>query len=120
MTLQASSGGAWRSLAALIALPFFSASSRKGTNPFTQACCGPPWGAPGGGPNPPAPPNTGAAPAFGKGEAAAGVPIEAVGFEPLTGGNAESLAGGDACPGNGAGNAPCARTEPVDTDSARR
>jgi hypothetical protein len=65
---------------------------------------------------------TGAAPALGKGDAAAGTPIEAVGAEPLTGGNAGSLAGGEAagaaCPGSGAGNAPCASTAPVETDSA--
>src|ERR1700747_1611775 len=97
MILQASSGGAWRSLAALIILPFFSASSRSGMKPFMHASGGPPApgpGAPGGGPNPPAPPMTGATPALGNGDA--GAPIEAVGFEPLTGGNAESLAGGDA------------------------
>src|SRR4051794_22714229 len=94
-----------------------------------QASGGPPpapgRGAPGGGPNPPAPPITGATPALGKGEAAAGFRIEAVGAEPLTGGNAGSLAGGAAagagaaCPGSGAGNAPCARTAPAGTDSAR-
>ena len=37
ISLQASSGGALRSLAALISLARFSASSRKGANPFVQA-----------------------------------------------------------------------------------
>jgi hypothetical protein len=37
ISLQASSGGACRSLAALINLPRISASSRKGANPFMQA-----------------------------------------------------------------------------------
>jgi len=37
INLQASSGDACRSLAALISLPRFSASSRKGANPFMQS-----------------------------------------------------------------------------------
>jgi hypothetical protein len=51
ISLQASSGGALRSLAALIILPRRSASSRRGTKPFMQAsaeplaCGGPPAGA---------------------------------------------------------------------------
>src|SRR5262249_9538451 len=97
ISLQASSGGACLSLAALISLPRFSASSRKGTKPFMQASDGPPEGgaAPGGGPNPPPPtlpaaPATGAAPVDGNGDAGA-APTDACGAAPLTGGNAESL-----------------------------
>ena len=46
ISLQASSGGALRSLAALISLPRFSASSRSGTKSFMQASGGPPMAAP--------------------------------------------------------------------------
>src|SRR3954469_21064966 len=42
ISLQASSGDALRSLAALIILPRFSASSRRGTKPFMQASAAPP------------------------------------------------------------------------------
>src|SRR5258708_20045390 len=41
ISLQASSGDACRSLAALISLPRFSASSRKGTNCFMHSSEGP-------------------------------------------------------------------------------
>src|SRR4051812_13595364 len=101
ISLQASSGGACRSLAALISAPRFSASVRKGTKPFMQSS--PPGGPPCGGAweNPP---DTGGAPFDGK---AVGAPIIGRGFMPLTGGKAESLAGA-AAPGRGAGNAPWA------------
>ena len=55
ISLQASSGGALRSLAALIILPRRSASSRKGTKPFMQASAEPlAWGGPPDGAIPPA------------------------------------------------------------------
>src|SRR5690242_1737039 len=139
MILQASSGGAWRSLAALIALPLFSASSRNGTKPFMQASEGPPPAWVGGaGAKPLGAAATGAAPALGNGEApGGGAPTEALGAAPLTGGNAGSLAGGLwAAPltggnagsfattpprgvwfGKGAGNAPCASACPPWTAS---
>jgi hypothetical protein len=41
----------------------------------------------------------------------------AVALAPLTGGKAGSFAGAAAWPGNGAGNAPCARAEPADAES---
>src|ERR1700726_4509279 len=87
ISLQASSGAACRSLAALISLPRFSASSRSGTNPFMQASLGPAAPGPGGGA--PigcvgAPPAIGAAPFEGN---ALGCPNEAAGAAPLTGGN---------------------------------
>src|SRR5579859_6955103 len=114
MILQASSGDAWRSLAALIILPFFSASSRSGMKPFMQASAGPPaWLGGAGGANEPGPPAIGAAPADGNGEAAGGAPMEARGAIPLTGGKAGSLAGAAVWPGRGAGNAPCANAEPT-------
>ena len=73
----------------------------------------------------------GAAPPEGNAEAGA-LPTEAMGLEPFTGGNAGSLAvarepltggnagsfaGAAAWPGNGAGNAPCAKAEPADAES---
>src|SRR5436305_14356183 len=87
ISLQASSGCACRSLAALISLPRFSASSRSGTNPFMQASLGPV--APGGGGAAPigcvgAPPAIGAAPFEGN---ALGCPNEAAGAAPLPGGS---------------------------------
>src|SRR5579871_364910 len=93
MSLQASSGPAWRSLAALIILPRFSASSRSGMNSFMQAspaaCVGPDGC--GGGPKPaPPPPMTGAAPAEGNADTGA-APTAAEGAAPLTGGNAGSF-----------------------------
>src|ERR1700682_2347774 len=87
ISLQDSSGGACRSLAVLISLPRFSASSRKGTNPFMQASDGPPDG--GAGPRSNAEPVTGAAPVDGKADGEA--PMAALGVAPLTGGNAGSL-----------------------------
>src|SRR5215831_15474122 len=138
MILQASSGGAWRSLAALIALPLFSASSRNGTKPFMQASEGPPPAWVGGAGAKPLGAATGAAPALGNGEApGGGAPTEALGAAPFTGGNAGSLAGARwAAPltggnagsfaitpprgcwfGNGAGNAPCASACPPWTAS---
>src|ERR1700761_1394275 len=118
MILQASSGGAWRSLAALIILPFFSASSRSGRKPFMQACDGPPpaWRGGAGCEKPAGPPIIGAAPPEGNGDAGA-APTDAIGLAPLTGGNAGSFAGAAACPGNGAGNAPCASAEPAVAES---
>src|SRR5439155_10132837 len=109
ISLQASSGGACFSLAALISLPRFSASSRKGTNPFMQASDGPADG--GAGPRSNTePPATGAAPLLGKAE---GVPMDAAGAAPFTGGNGDALlAGAAAWPGSGAGNAPCAKAWP--------
>src|ERR1700722_1541494 len=81
ISLQASSGDAWRSLAALISLPRFSASSRNGMKFFMQASEGPPPCIVGeAGPAKP-PPRIGAAPA-------AGNALEA---PPLTGGNAGSF-----------------------------
>src|SRR5207253_313793 len=105
ISLQASSGGALRSDAALIILPFFSASSRSGTKPFMQASDGPEVG-PCGAPKPapcigvapcdgnglglgPAP--AGAPPTAGNGEEALG--DAAAGARPPTGGNGEALAG---------------------------
>src|SRR5690348_4526635 len=122
MILQASSGGAWRSLAALIALPLFSASSRNGTKFFMQASEGPPPAWVGGaGEKPLGAAATGAAPALGNGEApGGGAPTEALGADPLTGGKAGSFA---MTPprgcwfGNGAGNAPCASACPPWTAS---
>src|ERR1700753_2836096 len=96
MILQASSGGAWRSLAALIILPFFSASSRKGRKAFMQACDGPPppiWLGGAGWPKPPGAPITGEAPPAEGNGAGAALPTEAIGFAPLTGANAGSFAG---------------------------
>ena len=60
----------------------------------------------GGGPPPNPPPATGAAPFDGNGE---GAPTDAEGAAPFTGGNGEALAGAALWPGNGAGNAPCAK-----------
>src|SRR5689334_3738846 len=109
ISLQASSGGALRSLAALISLPRFSASSRSGMKPFMQASEGPALG-PCGDPPPP----KGAAPcegnALGAGAAAWPPPTggngeDCAGAPPPTGGNGEALAGWF---GSGAGNAPCA------------
>src|SRR5215471_9537259 len=91
INLQASSGGAWRSLAALISLPRFSASSRKGRNAFMQSSPGPAWV--GGAALKAPPPPSGAAPFVGKEDCGA-VPTEAVGAEPLTGGKAEPLLAG--------------------------
>src|SRR5215467_13675561 len=106
ISLQASSGGAWRSLAALIILPRFSVSSRSGMNSLMHLSPPPPP-APGGGPagrcNPA--PEIGAAPPVGNG--LDGAPTDAVGAAPLTGGNGEALLL-EAWPGSGAGNAPCA------------
>src|SRR6185437_1255982 len=120
MILQASSGGAWRSLAALIILPFFSASSRKGMKPFMQACEVPPpppiWVGGAGCAKEPPPPIIGAAPPEGNGDAGA-LPTDAMGLAPLTGGNAGSFAGAAACPGSGAGNPPCASAEPAVAES---
>src|SRR6266702_2893932 len=65
ISLQASSGGAWRSLAALISLPRFSASSRKGRNPFMQASAAPPEGGGAGPRSNTEPPAIGAAPLVG-------------------------------------------------------
>src|ERR1043166_860623 len=114
MILQASSGGACRSLAALIILPFFSASSRSGMKPFWQACAWaglPPCCDGGAADKDPGPPAIGAAPPE-NGAAAGGAPTLALGDAPLTGGKAGSLAAGPACcPGSGAGNAPCASAE---------
>src|SRR5690242_6068763 len=110
ISLQASSGGALRSLAALISLPRFSASSRSGRKPFMQASVGPALG-----PCGPPPPPKGAAPCAGNalGAAATGAPPaggngeDCAGAPPPTGGNGEALAGWF---GSGAGNAPCAPT----------
>src|SRR5260370_40526988 len=82
ISLQASSGGACRSLAALISLPRFSASSRKGMNPFMQASDAPPDG--GAGPRSNAEAEIGAAPPEGNAE----------GVGPLEGHGAASLYGG--------------------------
>src|ERR1700712_4442834 len=90
ISLQASSGLALRSLAALISLPRFSASSRKGRKPFMQASA-PPDAACGGGPPIP-PPANGAAPLL-NGEAP---PTDAAGAAPLTGGNGDALLAGAA------------------------
>src|SRR5712671_800828 len=90
ISLQASSGGARRSLAALISLPRFSASSRKGTNPFMQSSEGPAWVG-GAGPRSNAEPVIGAAPCAGNELGAA--PTEAAGAVPFTGGNGEALFG---------------------------
>src|SRR5437016_5330996 len=113
MILQASSGGALRSLAALIILPFFSASSRKGMKFFMQASDGPPaWVGGAGGVKEPGAAAIGATPPLGNGEAPGGAPMEAFGAAPLTGGNAGSFAmtpdwfGADWF-GSGAGNALC-------------
>src|ERR1700741_2802505 len=75
ISLHASSGGALRSLAALISLPRFSASSRRGMKPFMQASEGPAVG--GAGPLSNAKPVTGAAPVAGNalGAAGAGAPV---------------------------------------------
>ena len=89
ISLQASSGGALRSLAALISLPRFSASSRSGAKSFMQASDGPE--ADGGAPRPL--PYSGAAPPCGNGEALAG--------------------GGADLSVSGAGNAPCAPACPA-------
>src|SRR5262252_8145564 len=116
ISLQASSGGACRSLAALISLPRFSASSRRGTKPFMQASPEPPEGAAaavGGGPKPPPPPlppATGAAPFTGNDGLGGGAPMEAAGAAPLTGGNAGSFL--TVWLGSGAGKAPCASASP--------
>src|SRR3954470_24242134 len=107
ISLQASSGGACRSLACLIAVPRFSASWRSGMKPFMQssppggpACCG---GA--------KPPLSGAAPADGK---PLGAPLTGGNGDPLcpppADGNGDELAGAAAPFGSGAGNAPWART----------
>src|SRR3984885_2698038 len=81
ISLQASSGAAWRSLAALISLPRFSASSRNGMKFFMQASEGPPPCIVGeAGPAKP-PPRIGAAPAAGNEPEA----------PPFTGGNAGSF-----------------------------
>ncbi len=90
INLQASSGGACRSLAALISLPRFSASSRKGTNPFMQSSAGPACEG-GAGPRSNAEPVIGAAPCTGNELGAA--PTEGVGAVPFTGGNGEALLG---------------------------
>src|SRR5260221_3370260 len=92
ISLQASSGGAWRSLAALISLPRFSASSRNGRKPFMQSSA--PAGPAEGGCGPAAPkpaPETGAAPLV-KAESFAGVAAKGGAGWPL---------------GSGAGNAAC-------------
>src|SRR3982074_1756301 len=81
ISLQASSGGAWRSLAALISLPRFSASSRKGTNPFMHSSGGPACDG-GAGPRSNAEPVIGAAPLVGNEPGA-----------PFAGGNGEALRG---------------------------
>src|SRR4030088_3545252 len=99
ISLQASSGDACRSLAALISLPRFSASSRKGTNALMQSSPAPPCGA--AGPRSNAVPVTGAAPVTGN--ELGGAPTDADGAAPFTGGNAGSLTGAGR-PGSGAGN----------------
>src|SRR3984957_2590340 len=82
ISLQASSGEAWRSLAALIILPRFSASSRNGMKPFMQASEAPPPGIVGeAGPVAKPPPIIGDAPPVGNEPEA----------PPLTGGNAGSF-----------------------------
>src|SRR4030088_2210426 len=86
ISLQASSGGACRSLAALISLPRFSASSRNGTNAFMQSSCAPACDG-GAGPRSNAEPVTGAAPVAGNALGGA----EAAGAAPFTGGNGEAL-----------------------------
>src|ERR1700722_15758136 len=99
ISLQASSGAACRSLAALISLPRFSASSRSGRNPFMQSSEGPACvggAAMGVFVN-------GVAPAAGNEPGEGAAPKEGVGAAPFTGGNAGSLAT-PALPGNGAGN----------------
>src|SRR5439155_22333464 len=69
ISFQASSGGACRSLATLISLPRFSASSRNGMNPFMHASDAPPDG--GAGPRSNAEPVIGAAPLLGNAEGVA-------------------------------------------------
>src|SRR6202041_3495980 len=82
ISLQASSGGAWRSLAALISLPRFSASSRNGMKFFMQVSEAPPPGIVGeAGPRPKPPPRIGAAPPAGNEPET----------PPFTGGNAGSF-----------------------------
>ena len=73
---------------ALIILPRFSASSRKGTKFFMQASDAPPDG--GAGPRSNAVPVIGAAPVEGNGE---GAPTDAEGAAPFTGGNGDAFAG---------------------------
>src|SRR5207237_7909161 len=114
-SLHASAGGACRSLAALISLPRFSASSRSGMNAFMQASCAPPacGAAPAGGRSN-CVPVTGAAPALGNGEAAAGgAPSDTAGAAPFTGGNAGSF-GWTARPGSGPGKGPLAVERPAE------
>jgi hypothetical protein len=95
--VRVESGGACRSPAALIILPRFSASLRKGKNPLMHSSDGPPCnGGAGGRSN--AEPGRGAAPAEGN---ALGAPMTAAVTTPLTGGKAGLLAGNDA-PGSGA------------------
>ncbi|MFK4386030.1 hypothetical protein ABIA40_005438 [Bradyrhizobium sp. USDA 223] len=86
----------------MISLPRFSASSRSGMKAFMQSSPGPACVG-GAALKAPAPP-IGAAPFTGKDDCGA-VPTEAVGAEPLTGGNGELAA---AWLGSGAGNALCA------------
>ena len=109
ISLQASSGVALRSPAALISLPRFSASSRNGTKLFMQSSGGPPACEGGAGPRSNAAPESGAAPVDGN---ATGAPPRAAGAAPFTGGNGEALLGA-AWPGSGAGNAPCAKPWPA-------
>src|ERR1700733_13778838 len=91
INLTASSGGAWCSLAALISLLRFSASSRSGMKAFMQASAAPPPGIVGeAGPPAKPPPRSGAAPPAGN-------------AAPFTGGNAGSFLV-TACPETG-GNA---------------
>src|SRR5258708_38943379 len=87
ISLQASSGGACRSLAALISLPRFSASSRKGMNPFMQSSEGPACEG-GAGPRSNAEPVIGAAPCAGN---ELGAATEAAGAGPFHEGEGGTL-----------------------------
>ena len=92
-------------------IPGTSVTTRSGMKSFMHfSAPPPPCGGPAGRSN--ADPEIGAAPLVGNDEG--GAPTVAPGAPPLTGGNGEALLG--ACPGSGAGNAPCAPAWPAWTD----